>query len=100
MLARRLTTILPAMTLAEALEDHPHPQRRRPHGRPHGVGHDPPVSRAPPDHLGRGADLRRHVPMPGEVSRAHHGSSCLDELAGFRRHVLEVLRQPLEEGVV
>jgi magnesium chelatase family protein len=41
-----------------------------------------------------------NVPLPGEVSRAHHGVLLLDARPACRRHVLEVLRQPLEESVL
>ena len=100
MLARRLTTILPAMTLAEALEttrihrvagltgDRTALVTTRPCRAPHQTISDAGL-------IGGG-----HVPMPGEVSLAHNGVRCLDELPECRRHVLEVLRQPLEEGIL
>jgi magnesium chelatase family protein len=100
MLARRLTTILPVMTLAEALEttriycvagrtgDLTALVTTRPCRAPHHTISDAGL-------IGGG-----HVPMPGEVSLAHHGVLFLDAWPEFRRHVLEVLRQPLEDGVV
>src|SRR5262245_65471236 len=100
MLARRLTTILPAMTLAEALEI----------TRIHSVagltgGRTTLVTTRPfraPHHTISDAGLigGGHIPTPGEVSLAHHGVLFLDELPEFRRQALEVLRQPLEDGVV
>jgi magnesium chelatase family protein len=100
MLARRLTTILPAMTLAEAQET----------TRIHSVagltgGRSALVTTRPcraPHHTVSDVGLigGGQVPMPGEVSWAHHGVRFLDELPACRRHVLEVLRQPLEESVI
>jgi magnesium chelatase family protein len=99
-MARRLTTILPAMTLAEAIEttrihrvagltgDRTALVTTRPCRAPHQA-----ISEA--GQIGGG-----HVPMAGEVSLAHNGVLFLDELPEFRRHVLEVLRQPLEDGVM
>ncbi|RKY59941.1 MAG: hypothetical protein DRP94_02005 [Candidatus Latescibacterota bacterium] len=100
MLARRLPTILPTMTLEEALTT----------TKIHSVaGILPPdtplVATRPfraPHHTISDAGLigGGTVPRPGEVSLAHHGVLFLDELPEFKRSVLEVLRQPLEDGVV
>ena len=100
MLARRLPSILPSLTLAEALDV----------TRIHSVAGLLPAGRAlvtrrpfrAPHHtisyaglIGGGA-----VPRPGEVSLAHHGVLFLDEVAELPSNVLEVLRQPLEDGHV
>jgi magnesium chelatase family protein len=100
MLARRFTTTLPGMSLAEAIEttrihrvagltgDRTALVTTRPCRAPHHTLSDVGL-------IGGG-----HVPMPGDVSLAHHGVLFLDELPEFRRHVLEVLRQPREDGVI
>lgn len=100
MLARRLPTILPSMGLEEALETTkihsvagtlPSGQSlltQRPFRSPHHTISDAGL-------IGGGSS-----PRPGEVSLAHGGVLFLDELPEFRRNVLEVLRQPLEDGVV
>jgi magnesium chelatase family protein len=99
MLARRLPTILPAMTRREALEvTRLHSVAgvlqgglvaARPFRMPHHT-----VS--PAALLGGGSGLAR----PGEVSLAHHGVLFLDEFTEFRRDAVEGLRQPLEDGRV
>ena len=100
MLARRIPGILPALGLAEAQEvTGVHSVAgvlpagtalvsRRPFRAPHHT-----VSTA--GLVGGGTPLR-----PGEASLAHHGVLFLDEMPEFGRRVLEVLRQPVEEGVV
>jgi magnesium chelatase family protein len=98
MLARRLPTILPALTSEEALETTKiHSVSGKLKGG-HGV-----ITRRPfraPHHTISDAGLcgGGTRPMPGEISLAHNGVLFLDELPEFKRRVLEVLRQPMEEG--
>jgi magnesium chelatase family protein len=97
MLARRLTTILPAMTLAEAIETtRIHRVAGRTGDRTAWVTTR--SCRAPHQTISDvGLIGGGHIPMPGEVSLPHHGMRFLDERPEFRRHVLKVLRQPMED---
>ncbi|MBT8042665.1 MAG: YifB family Mg chelatase-like AAA ATPase [Pontiella sp.] len=100
MLAKRIPSILPSMSLDEALEttkihsisgslkSHQALVARRPFHSPHHTISDAGL-------LGGGTN-----PMPGAVSLGHNGVLFLDELPEFQRSVLEVMRQPLEDGEV
>ncbi|HEX8290805.1 MAG TPA: YifB family Mg chelatase-like AAA ATPase, partial [Pyrinomonadaceae bacterium] len=99
MLAKRLPTILPPLEFEAALEltkihsvagltNRTGLVTARPFRSPHHTISDGGL-------VGGGA-----VPRPGEVSLAHHGVLFLDELPEFRKNVLEVLRQPMEEGCI
>ena len=100
MLAKRLPTILPPLTLEEALETTKIHSivgllapgqalvTRRPFRAPHHTASDAGLL---------GGNIN---PTPGEISLAHHGVLFLDELPEFKRSVLETMRQPLEEGHV
>lgn len=98
MLARRLPTILPPMQFEEAL------QTARVHS---AAGLDTQTAlvcdrpfRAPHHSVTVAGLIGDRTLRPGEVSLAHHGVLFLDEAAEFRRSVLEVLREPLEDGTV
>jgi predicted ATPase with chaperone activity len=92
--------MLPAMTLAEALETtRMHCVAGLTGGRTALVTSRP--FRAPYHPIAAvGMIGGGQRPLPGEVSLAHHGILFLDELPEFKRHVLEVLRQPLEDGLL
>jgi magnesium chelatase family protein len=100
MMARRIAGILPPLTFAEALEAtsvHSVAGMLRPG---QGLLTDRPF-RAPHHTISNTALIGGgSYPRPGEVSLAHHGVLFLDEMLEFSRHVLEVLREPLEEGSV
>lgn len=100
MLAKRIPSILPGMSFAEALETTAiHSVCGLLRGDRQFVIHRP--YRAP-HHTISAAGLvgGNSNPRPGEVSLAHNGVLFLDELPEFQRNVLEVLRQPLEEGEI
>jgi len=100
MLAKRMVTILPDMTLEEALET----------TKIHSVAGILPEGKAlvasrpfrSPHHTISDAGLigGGHIPRPGEVSLSHHGVLFLDELPEFKKNVLEVMRQPMEDAKV
>jgi magnesium chelatase family protein len=100
MLAKRLPTILPPLTLIEALET------TKVHSVAGKLGHDAKLLttrpfRSPHCSISDNALVGGgSVPQPGEISLSHNGVLFLDELPEFKRAVLEVMRQPMEERKV
>jgi len=99
MLAQRLPSILPLLSFAETLET------SKIYSVAGLLGNNPIMVRRPfraPHHSISDAGLvgGGHIPRPGEVSLAHNGVLFLDEFPEFRRNVLDLLRQPLEESRV
>ncbi len=99
MLAKRIPTILPEMDMKEIIEttkiysvagllDGKGIITERPFRAPHHTSSDVAI-------IGGG-----RIPKPGEISLAHNGVLFLDELQEFKSNVLQVLRQPLEEGII
>ncbi len=104
LLARSLPSILPRLTLAEAL-DVTRIYSVADMLRANGAGDAPLVRHRPfraPHHTISHAGLvgGGHWPRPGEISLAHRGVLFLDEMPEFSPHTLEVLRQPLEDKIV